>query len=47
MGDVRVTATAFLTLVTAGGDIVRMPDQFDVCGRLDGQEGIAEFHIQF
>jgi hypothetical protein len=43
MGDVRVTAAAFLTLVAPCRDIVRPPEQLDVGVRLDSQEGLAEF----
>jgi hypothetical protein len=47
MGDVRVTATAFLALVTLGCDIVRAVEQLDVSVWPDGQDNLAEFHIQF
>jgi hypothetical protein len=47
MGDVRVTAITFLILMTPGRDVVRAAEQLDVGVRPDGQDGLAEFHIQF
>jgi len=41
------SAVALLTVVASGGDVVRAADQVDVGVRPDGQEGLAEIHIQF
>jgi hypothetical protein len=43
MGDIRVTAVPFLTLMALRRDILGTSDQVDVGVRLDSQEGRAEF----
>jgi hypothetical protein len=47
MGYIRVTAIAFLILMTPGRDVVGAAEQFDIGVRPDSQDGLAEFHIRF
>jgi hypothetical protein len=41
------TGSGRLAVVTAGRDVVCATDQVDVGVWPDGQDGLAEFHIQF